>query len=80
MGAVMKLMPAVCLGFGGALLTAILIGFCIGMVFSLLGDSSTLFAVELGGIVISLAVFYFLARLLSKRQKSKQPAYAERLA
>ena len=76
----MSLMPAISLGFGGAILTAILIGFGIGMAFPLLGGPSGLYAAELAGIVVSLAVFYFLARLFSKRQRSKDSVYAERLA
>lgn len=76
----MNLMSAICLGFGGALLTAILIGFGIGMAYPLLGGLSGLYAAQFAGIVISLAVFYFLARLFSKRQRSKQSPYAERLA
>ena len=80
MGATMNLMPAICLGFGGALLTAILIGFGIGMAYPLLGGPSGLYAAELGGVVISLAVFYFLARLLSRRHRSRDSVYAERLA
>lgn len=80
MGATMNLMPAICLGFSGALLTAILIGFGIGMAYPLLGGSPGLYAAELAGIVISLAVFYVLARLFSKRQRHKDSVYSERLA
>ena len=76
----MKLMPAICLGFGGALLTAILIGFAIGMAYPYLGGASGLYAAQFSGIVVSLAVFYVLARLFSKRQRQKDSAYSERLA
>lgn len=76
----MRLMPAICFGFGGALFTAILIGFGIGMAYPLPGGPPALYAADLAGIVICLAVFYFLARLLSKRQRRKDSVYGERLA
>ena len=76
----MNMMPAIFLGFGGALLTAIFLGFGIGMAYPLLGGPSGLYAAQLAGLVISLAVFYVLARLISKRRRRKDSLYTERLA
>jgi len=58
-----------------------LIGFGIGMAVPLLGDSPALYAAQLAGVVVSLTVFYALARLFyRRRQRRKGSAYAERLA
>ncbi len=76
----MKLIVATCAGFVAAIVTAVLIGFFIGMAFPLPSGSPAFYAAEFAGVVISMTVWYFLARLFYRRLKSRESTYAERLA
>ncbi len=76
----MRLMPAIVIGFVSATMTAVIIGFCIGMVFTLADSSPEAYAAELVGVVISMTVFYFLVLGSYRRQKRKESHYTERLA
>lgn len=76
----MKLLLAVCIGFAVSVVTAVFIGFFIGMAFPFVDDTPSFYAAEFAGIVISLTVWYFFARRLYRYFKSKDSQYAERLA
>lgn len=79
-GGAMKLFVAICAGFAASIVTATVVGFFIGMAFPHTGNMPALYAAEFAGIVISLTVWFFLARRIYRRLKSKDPHYAERLA
>lgn len=76
----MKLVVAICAGFAVSIVTAVVIGFFIGMAFPLTGSSPAFYGAEFAGIVISMTVWYFFARRFYRRLKSKGSPYAERLA
>ena len=76
----MKLMLAIFIGFVASILTAIIVGFCIGMAFPLAYGSPEFYAAELAGIVISMTVFYFAVRQSYRRRKRQESHYTERLA
>ncbi len=79
----MKLMLAIFIGFVSSVMTAIIIGFCIGMAFPMTVSSSApyaLYATESVGIVVSITVGYYLGRGVLKRQKRKELHFTERFA
>jgi uncharacterized protein YneF (UPF0154 family) len=79
----MKLMLAIFIGFVSSILTAVIIGFFIGMAFPMTVSSSELYALyatESVGIVVSIAVGYYLGRGVFKRLTGKESPYTERLA
>ena len=76
----MKLLPTIILGFALSFATAFLIGYCIAMTFPLAHGSPAFYAVEFAGVVISMAVFYFVIRKSYRRHKSRPVDYTERLA
>ena len=76
----MKLMLATFIGFAASIATAMIIGFCIGMTFPLGVGSPVYYAAVLGGIIISMAVFYFSVRGFYRHHKREDSHYAERLA
>lgn len=79
-GGSMKLFGTICIGFAASIMTAIIIGFFIGMAFPMTDSSPESYAAELVGVVISMTVFYFFVLGFYRRQKRKQSLYAERLA
>ena len=76
----MKLMPAIVIGFVSAIMAAVILGFCIGMVFTLADSSPVFYAAEFAGVIISMAVFYFSVRQCYRRQKRKELHFTERFA
>ena len=79
----MKLMLAIFIGFVSSFMTAIIIGFCIGMAFPMTVSSSApyaLYVTESVGIVVSITVGYYLGRGVLKRLTGKESHYAERIA
>ena len=79
-GGSMKLIMAICIGFSASIMTAVIIGFGIGMVFPLANSSPEFYAAEFAGVVISMTAFYFSVRQCYRRQKRKESQYTERLA
>ena len=76
----MKLFLAIGMGFAASLLAAVLIGFFIGTMFPLAHGSPAFYAAEFAGIVISLTLWYFLARRIHRHLTRKEAQLAERLA
>ena len=79
----MKLMLAIFIGFVASIMTAIIVGFCIGMALPLAVSSSALYALyatESAGVVVSITIGYFMGRRAYRHLKAKQSLYAERLA
>lgn len=76
----MKLILATCIGFAASLVAALFIGFFIGMAFPLGYGTPAFYAAEFAGIVISMTVWYFLARRVYKYLKGKDERLAELLA
>ncbi len=79
----MKLMLAIFIGLVASIMTAIIVGFCIGMAFPLTDSSSAhyaLYATESAGVVVSITIGYYLGRRAYRHLNGKQSLYAERPA
>jgi len=76
LGVMMRPLLSVALGFGGALVAAVLIGFFIGFAFPDANGAPAFYAAEFAGIVVSLTVWFFAGRWAYRHLRRKDPPLA----